>query len=97
MIDEEATKNYEQYRRACEEYDLLLGRNKQMNFLAKIGGRKFVVALFSLIAVVVAALTGVDIEPYKETVIGIIGSYLLGQGVADGLSKGATSSSPPKE
>lgn len=66
-----------------------------MNFLGKIGGRKFVVALFSLIAVVVAALTGVDIEPYKETVIGIIGTYLLGQGVADGLSKGATSSTQP--
>jgi hypothetical protein len=68
-----------------------------MGFLAKIGGRKFVIALFSLIAVVVAALTGVDLEPYKETVIGIIGTYLLGQGVADGLSKGATSSNPPQE
>lgn len=67
-----------------------------MEFLKKIGGRKFVVALFSLIAVVVAALTGVDIEPYKETVIGIIGTYLLGQGVADGLSHGKTSSNPPE-
>ena len=64
--------------------------------IAKIGGRKFLVALLGLIGVIVAALTGFDIEPYKETIIGIVGSYLVGQGVADGLSKGATSSNPPE-
>lgn len=63
-----------------------------MNFIGKIGGRKFLVAVFGLIAVVVASLTGVNIEAYQETIIGIIGTYLLGQGLADGLSKGATSS-----
>lgn len=67
-----------------------------MEVIAKLGGRKFLVALFSLIAVIVAALTGVDIQPYSETVIGIVGTYMLGQGVADGMSKGATSSSAPK-
>ena len=67
-----------------------------MSIIAKLGGRKFLIALFSLIGVVVAALTGVDIEPYKETIIGVVGTYLVGQGVADGLSGGATSSTPPK-
>ena len=67
------------------------------SFLGKIGGRKFVVALLGLVGVVVAALTGLDIEPYKETVMGILGSFLIGQGLADGLSGGKTSSTPPKE
>ncbi len=62
-------------------------------FIGKVGGRKFLVAGFSLIAVVVMAVTGIDIEPYKETIIGIAGTYLLGQGVADGLSGGKTSTS----
>ena len=59
--------------------------------IGKIGGRKFLVALIGLIGIVVAAVTGFDIEPYKETIIGVIGTYLLGQGISDGLSKGATS------
>lgn len=67
-----------------------------MNFIGKIGGRKFLVALFALIAVVVLALTGVDIAPYQDAIIGIAGSFLIGQGVADGLSGGKTSSSPPE-
>jgi len=59
--------------------------------IGKIGGRKFVVALVSMIGIVVAAVTGIDIAPYKETIIGILGTYLLGQGIADGLSGGKTS------
>ena len=61
-------------------------------FLSKIGGRKFLIAVFGLIGVVIAALTKFDIAPYQDTIVGIIGTYLIGQGVADGLSKGATSS-----
>lgn len=67
-----------------------------MDFVAKIGGRKFVVALFSLVAVVVMAKWNIDIKPYENTFIGVVGTYLLGQGVADGLSGGKTSSSPPE-
>lgn len=65
--------------------------------IGKIGGRKFVVALVALLGVVVGSLTGFDIEPYKETIIGIVGTYLLGQGIADGLSKGATSTTDKPE
>jgi len=60
--------------------------------ISAIGGRKFLVAVLGLIGVVVAATTGFDIEPYVETIIGIIAPYLIGQGLADGLSKGATAS-----
>lgn len=85
------------YQRACAEWDRHVNGRPKMGIVAKLGGRKFLVAVLSLIGVVVASLTGVDIEPYKETIIGIIGTYLLGQGVADGLSKGATSSNPPQQ
>ena len=68
-----------------------------MGVIAKLGGRKFLVAVLGLVGVVVAALTGFDISKYQETIIGILGTYLLGQGLADGLSGGATSSTPPKE
>ena len=63
------------------------------NFIGKIGGRKFLVASFALVGVVVSALTGFDISAYTEVVIGIVAPYLLAQGAADAMSKGATSSS----
>ncbi len=58
--------------------------------IGKLGGRKFIVAIVGLVAVIVDSLTGWDLTPHKEMIIGILGSYLIGQGVADGLSKGAT-------
>lgn len=68
------------------------------NIITKLGGRKFLVALMSLVAVVVAALTGYEIpETLQNTVIGILGTYLIGQGIADGLSGGKTSSTPTDE
>jgi hypothetical protein len=67
-----------------------------MPIIAKLGGRKFIVAVFSLIAVVILALTGIDISPYQDSIVGIIGAFLIGQGVADGLSGGQTSSNPPQ-
>lgn len=67
------------------------------NFIGSIGGKKFVVALLGLIAVVVSAKTGIDIKAETldtiVTAIGTIaGAYVIGQGVADGLSGGKTSS-----
>lgn len=67
------------------------------NFLAGLGGRKFVVALLGIIAVIVATKTGIEIKPEilekLVTAIGAItGAYVVSQGVADGLSGGATSS-----
>lgn len=59
--------------------------------IGKLGGRKFLVALVTLLVVVISATTGIDLEPYKEIVIGVTSSYLLAQGVADGWSGGATS------
>lgn len=66
------------------------------NFLKKIGGRKFLVAVFGVVTVVVMSLTGIDIAQYQDALIGILGTYLLGQGLADGLSGGATSTTSPK-
>jgi len=61
--------------------------------IGKLGGKKFIVALLGLIAVVVAALTGYEIAPETlQTVAAIVSSYLIGQGVADGFSGGKTSS-----
>lgn len=59
--------------------------------LGQIGGRKFIIALFSLVGVVVLAKWNVDISKYQDAFVGITGAYLIGQGVADGLSGGATS------
>lgn len=63
--------------------------------MGKLGGRKFLVALFGLIAVVLLAAFNIDIKPYENAIVGVLGTYLLGQGVADGLSGGKTSSTPP--
>ena len=65
-------------------------------FLGKLGGRKFILALFAFIAVGLGSWLGIS-EDAIMTFGGIIASYLLGQGFADGMSGGATSSNPPKE
>lgn len=65
-----------------------------MKFLAKIGGRKFIVTLFTLIAVALSASLGIS-ETVVLTIGGIVSTYLFGQSAADAVSKGATSSNPP--
>ena len=65
--------------------------------IGKLGGRKFLVAVLGLIGVMVAALTGFDIAPYTTTIIGIAAPYLIGQGLADGLSAGKTATTKDKE
>ena len=69
---------------------------KLNNLFAWLGGRKFVVALLGLIAIPVSLHTGVNMTPEKqskilETIGVIIASFHIGTGIADGLSKGATS------
>ena len=65
-------------------------------FLGAIGGRKFIVALLALISVVVAATTGYEIpETMMTTIATILGTYLVGQGLADGLSGGKTATTTP--
>ena len=65
------------------------------SFIGKIGGRKFLVALVGLIGVIVAAVTGFDLAQHTTLIVGIVAPYLIGQGVADGLSKGATATTTP--
>lgn len=61
-----------------------------LNFIGKMGGRKFLVALVALAAVVLNATLGIS----EQSVLiggGIAISYILGQSFADGLTGGATS------
>ncbi|HEY3321728.1 MAG TPA: hypothetical protein VGP72_14755 [Planctomycetota bacterium] len=58
--------------------------------LGKLGGRKFLVALATLLAVALKNAFGMD-ENSVLALAGIAISYVLGQGVADGWSGGATS------
>lgn len=67
------------------------------NFIGSIGGKKFIVALLSLIAVVVTAKTGIEVNPDTlnkviEAIGMIAGGFGVGQGIADGFSGGKTSS-----
>ena len=69
--------------------------------LGKLGGRKFIVALVGLAAVVLTATGQFDMSPELqakavEAVMWITGLFAVGQGVADGLSGGRTSSTAPK-
>jgi len=63
-------------------------------FLGKVGGRKFIVTILGLAAMMVNGLTGVNIDDATvQMIAGIVASFVIGQGVADGLSGGATSTS----
>ena len=62
-----------------------------LNILGKLGGRKFLVALFGTLAIALHAWLGLD-EQSILAVGGIVAAYVFGQGVADGFSGGATSS-----
>lgn len=66
-----------------------------MGILAKLGGRKFIMAIFTVIAVAAHNWLGVS-EQTTMTIAGVAASYIFGQGIADGLSGGATSSAPPE-
>jgi len=61
-----------------------------IRLLAALGGRKFILAVFSVVAVALQAWLGISAEAVM-TFGGIVAAYLLGQGFADGFSGGATS------
>jgi hypothetical protein len=61
-----------------------------LNILGKLGGRKFLVALFGVVAIGLHSWLGID-EQSVLAVGGIVAAYVFGQGVADGFSGGATS------
>ena len=65
-----------------------------MGVLGKLGGRKFLVAVFSAIAIGLNSWLGIS-ETVVITIGGIAAAYIFGQGVADGLSGGKTSSTAP--
>jgi hypothetical protein len=70
-------------------------------FLGKIGGRKFIVALVGLAAVVLTATGVFDVTPELQervvtAIMWIVSAFAAGQGVADGLSGGRTSTTAPQ-
>ncbi len=58
--------------------------------------KKFSAFILGLITLVVTDLLGWDAAT-ATNITAVIGSYLVGQGVADGFSKGATSNVAPRE
>ena len=58
--------------------------------MAFFKSKKFTVVITGLIVLVLTQYFGIA-EGAAAEIAGIIGAYVLGQGVADGLSKGATS------
>ena len=62
-----------------------------MDILGKLGGRKFIMAVFGVLAIGLHNWLNID----SQAIIalgGVISAYIFGQGIADGLSGGATSS-----
>jgi hypothetical protein len=63
-----------------------------MNLLGKLGGRKFLMALVGVAAIGLHNWLNIDTQAVM-TLGGVIAAFIFGQGIADGLSGGATSSS----
>ncbi len=61
-----------------------------MDLVSKFGGKKFVALLVYVLLVIFKDKIGID-EPTFLKLSGTLGTYFLGQGFADGLSKGKTS------
>jgi len=57
-----------------------------------LGGRKFLLAVFGVISIALHSALGVP-ESAITTIGGIVAAYIFGQGVADRLSAGETSTS----
>ena len=62
-----------------------------MNILGKLGGRKFLMAVIGVVAIGLHNWLNIDTQAVM-TLGGVIGAFIFGQGIADGLSGGATSS-----
>lgn len=61
-----------------------------LTILGKLGGRKFLIALFGAIAIGLHNWLGIS-EDAVLALGGVVAAYVFGQGVADGFSGGATS------
>ncbi|HYG77806.1 MAG TPA: hypothetical protein VEK08_22560 [Planctomycetota bacterium] len=61
-----------------------------LEILGKLGGRKFLVAVFGALAIALHSWLGIDPEA-TLALGGVVAAYVFGQGVADGFSGGATS------
>jgi hypothetical protein len=62
-----------------------------LTILGKLGGRKFLVALFGALAIGLHSWLGID-ESSVIALGGVVAAYVFGQGIADGFSGGLTSS-----
>lgn len=62
-----------------------------MNTIAALGGRKFLLAILGVIAIILSNKFGID-QTTVLTVGGVLITTIFGQSLADGLSNGATSS-----
>lgn len=62
-----------------------------MSTLAAMGGRKFLLAILGVIAIILSNKFGID-QTTVLTVGGVLITTIFGQSLADGLSNGATSS-----
>ena len=67
-----------------------------LDILGKLGGRKFLVAVFGALAIGLHSWLGLS-EDAVIALGGVVAAYVFGQGVADGLSGGATSTVAKQE
>jgi hypothetical protein len=67
-----------------------------LELLGGLGGRKFLMAIAGVVAVVLAAKFGVDETRTMEIAV-LVSSFILGQSYADGKSAGATSTTATVE
>ena len=65
-------------------------------FIARLGGRKFIMALFAMLAIALSSWLGIS-EESVMTLGAMVSAYVLSQGFADGISKGATSTTPTEK
>ena len=63
------------------------------DLIGACGGRKFLVTLLSALLVALGSKIGLT-QQDALTIAGIAASYIIGQGVSDGMTKGITSSTP---
>jgi len=63
--------------------------------IADLGGKKFVMSIFGVLAIVLQEKCGIS-EDQTMYIAGIVATFVGSQGLADGLSKGATSSQAAK-
>jgi hypothetical protein len=60
--------------------------------VGKMGGRKFVVSLVSILLVGISKMVGMDLGPETvASIAGIAATYVLGQSYADAKTDGKTS------